>query len=686
MLRAENLVKDYGGRRVLDGASLALKPGERAALVGANGAGKSTLLKIVAGLEEPDNGRVVAPRGMVIGYLPQDAVVRPGRTLHDEVLSAVADLLAVEEELRWVERQIQASDLTEVELEELVHRHALLQETFERRGGYAIEAEVGRVLAGLGFAQADRDRPTEQFSGGWQMRIALARLLLARPNVLLMDEPTNHLDLAATEWLEDYVKASGASLLIVSHDRYFLDAVAQRVFELRQGRIEAFAGNYSAYRAERARRDEALQSIAERQQDEVERLEAYIRRYKAGNRATMAKSREKMLARLEAERIDAPRRQREVRFTFPACPPSGHEVVALSYVRKAYGVEPNRQPDRRADGHRSEERSRAPQSHSERVVLDDVSLSFERGERVALIGPNGSGKSTLLRIIARRDRPDRGSAAHGVGVRPAYFAQDQAEQLNGANTVLDELYQAAPAAWDIQAVRDLLGRFLFSGEDQLKPVSGLSGGERSRLALAKILLRPCNLLLLDEPTNHLDIATRDRLEETLAGYTGTLVFATHDRYLVDRLATKVIEVSGGGVRVYPGSYSDYRRAKEAEVSGSGGAGERASGRVERGVERPGRGDAGQRFVLSPSRVSGSARPSELAPHEKRRLAAELRAVEQQVTDAEERLRTVEGFLSDPGSYTGDLHALAAEHATLTIRVAELTRRWEELALAVEGAA
>src|SRR5919199_3200907 len=332
MLRVEDITKDYGGQRVLDGASLVLKPGERAALLAPNGAGKSTLLKIIASLEDADSGRVSLPPGSVVGYLAQDAGVQPGRSLHDEVLSAVADLLAIEESMRGVEHQISAAD-HDKQLEALVHQHAQLQEEFERRGGYAIETEIGRVLSGLGFTETDRDRQTQEFSGGWQMRIALARLLLGRPDVLLLDEPTNHLDLAATEWLEDYVKASRATMLIVSHDRYFLDSVVQRVFELRQGCIENFPpGNYSAYRIERARRDEALQDIAQRQQEEIERVEAYIRRYKEGNRATMAKSREKMLARLEAQRVAAPSRERVVRFSFPPSPPSGREVVVLSHA------------------------------------------------------------------------------------------------------------------------------------------------------------------------------------------------------------------------------------------------------------------------------------------------------------------------------------------------------------------
>ena len=560
--------------------------------------------------------------------------MKPGRSLHDEVLSAVADLLGIEESMRSIERQISAQ--TGDDLDALVHQHAELQEEFERRGGYGIEAEVGRVLDGLGFLPTDRDRPTDQFSGGWQMRIALARLLLGRPDVLLLDEPTNHLDLAATEWLEDYVKASRATMLIVSHDRYFLDSVVQRVFELRQGRIETFPpGNYSTYRVERARRDEAVQDIAQRQNEEIERVEAYIRRYKEGNRATMAKSREKMLARLEAQRIAAPRQDRVVKFAFPAAPLSGREVVILSRSQRAYGP---------------------------RIVLDDVTLTIERAERIALIGPNGAGKSTLLRLLGGRDRPTRGTATLGIGVRPAYFAQDQAEHLDPSNTVFDEVYQAAPATWDIQAVRDLLGRFLFSGEDQFKSVATLSGGERSRVALAKLLLRPNNLLLLDEPTNHLDIATRERLEETLSGYPGTLIVATHDRYLVNRLATKVIEVADGGIRVYVGTYADYLRSKAAAASAT------AEVTVAAAPRPRARGEVEQ------------------DPVARRRMAADLREAERQVTQAEERLRTVEAALSDPSKFSGNLADLGREHAALLQQVETLTATWAELAEAAEGAA
>ncbi len=358
---------------------------------------------------------------------------------------------------------------------------------------------------------------------------------------------------------------------------------------------------------------------------------ATIAGYKEGNRATKAKGGEKMLARLEAKRIEAPRADRVVKFAFPACPPSGREVVTLTGVRRAYG---------------------------DRAVFDGVSLVIERAERVALIGPNGAGKSTLLRVLGGRDRPTRGSASLGVGVRPAYFAQDQAEHLDPANTVFDEVYQAAPASWDIQAVRDLLGRFLFSGDDQLKSVATLSGGERSRVALCKLLLRPNNFLLLDEPTNHLDIATRERLEDVLSAYSGTLVLATHDRYLVNRLATRVMDVADGTVRSYAGGYAEYLRAKAATSE-----------------------------VVAEAEVQKTrvvAVGTEQDPAARRRLAADLREAERAVMLAEERLRTVEAALSDPAAQpTDSLAALGREYAELVQQVEALTARWAQLAEAAE---
>jgi ATP-binding cassette subfamily F protein 3 len=382
-----------------------------------------------------------------------------------------------------------------------------------------------------------------------------------------------------------------------------------------------------------------VQDLAQRQQEEIERVEAYIRRYKEGNRATMAKSREKMLARLEAQRVVAPRQDRVVKFTFPACPPSGREVVTLSRVSRAYG---------------------------QRTVLEGVSLVVERAERIALIGPNGAGKSTLLRLLAGRDRPTHGSASLGIGVRPAYFAQDQAEHLDPSNTAFEEVYQAAPTSWDIQAIRDLLGRFLFTGDDQFKSVATLSGGERSRVALAKLLLRPNNLLLLDEPTNHLDIATRERLEDTLSGYTGTLIVATHDRFLVNRLATRVIEVADGGVHSYEGTYADYLRSKAAAAAAVSEAALAATA-----------------AAAAQSRPRPRSDAPDNDPAARRRIAADLREAERQVTLAEDRLRIVEAALSDPSNYPGDLAALSQEYAALVQQVDTLTARWAELA---EGAA
>jgi ATP-binding cassette, subfamily F, member 3 len=533
MLRVEDLRKHYGGQRVLDGASLVLKPGERGALVAPNGAGKSTLLKIIAGLEEADSGRVVLPPGSVVGYLAQDAGVRPGRSLHDEVLSAVADLLSIEEQMRAIERQIEQPG-AEAELEALVQRHAELQERFERRGGYAIEAEVGRVLSGLGFSEADRDRPTHEFSGGWQMRIALGKLLLGRPDVLLLDEPTNHLDLAACEWLEGYLAEYPGLILVVSHDRYFLDRVTTRTIELDNGVATDYRGNYSYYLAESARRRAEHKAAYERQQKYIARQLAFINATKANAaRAALAKSRERALEKLE--RIPAPK----------AAPP--RITVKLASGKRA--------PERvlTADG--------LHKSFGDHAVLRGLSLEINRGDRIALVGPNGAGKSTLLRLLAGLDQPDRGQVTLADEVRVGYFAQDQSQTLDERRTVVDEVLAHAPAGWGVESVRGLLARFLFTQEDVFKVIGALSGGEKSRLSLAKLLLQPRQLLLLDEPTNHLDVPSKDELEKALNDYAGALIFSSHDRFLLDRVATKVAELEDGRLKLYHGGWTAYRAAK-----------------------------------------------------------------------------------------------------------------------------
>ncbi len=641
MLQAVGISKHFGAETVLDGVNLDLAPNERVALVGQNGAGKSTLLRILLGEVEPDSGSVHLAPGCTVAYLPQNAGCEPGRTLHDEMLSLFADVLALEEEQRRLEDRMHAHPPQSPELMALVEAHARLHDEFDRRGGYTIEAEIGRVLYGLGFSMEDYAKRTEHFSGGWQMRIALARLLLQRPDLLLLDEPTNHLDLNATEWLEDYLRHYRGAVVLVSHDRYFLDVVTTRTLELHRGRISEYPGNYTFYVREKERRETEQQAAFKRQQMYLTRQQAFIDRFHADKRrSSQTKSREKLLEKME--RVDAPQtRAKAIRFRFPQATPSGRKVFELHEVGKQYGG---------------------------RWVFQDCELLVERGDRVALVGPNGTGKSTLLRLLAAVEKPDAGVVSVGANVLRAYYAQDQSETLDGTKTVLEELYAAAPRDWTLEDVRSMLGRFLFTGDSVFKPVAVLSGGERSRLALAKMLLRPSNVLLVDEPTNHLDVAARETLESALLEYPGTLVFASHDRYLIDKLANKVVDVEAGGVTLYPGNYTNYKEKKAALEEGLGfqvsGVGEQKPG------PRP------------PKPETRNPKPSP------RRLRRDLEAVEAEIISVEGRIAELERLMAEPDFFADAARSgeVVAEHAALSSRLPELNARWEELGTQLEALA
>jgi ATP-binding cassette subfamily F protein 3 len=627
MLTAHGIVKHFGDTRILDNASLQLRAGERAALVGPNGAGKSTLMRILVGEMAPDSGRVTPPPGGSIVYLPQDAGVKPGRTVHDEMASVFGRLVEIETRQRAIADELGSLPGDDPRLMKLVEEQAGLHAEFERLDGYTIEARIGSVLAGLGFKPEDGPRQTDEFSGGWQMRIALAKLLLQAPDVLLLDEPTNHLDLAATEWLEEYLVESRAAALIVSHDRYFLDRVTTRTFELRDGRVEDFAMPYSSYAAERLRRDEAQLVAFERQQEYLAKQQAWVDRFRAkATKASAAKSREKMIDRVE--RIEAPKTEARIAFRFTPARESGREVVELSNLVKAYG---------------------------DKVVLDRVDLLIERGERVGLVGPNGAGKTTLLRLIAGGEAPDRGRITRGHNVQLSYFTQTQAESLDPTKTLVEEIAAAAPYGMTTTEMRGLLGRFLFQQEDAFKKVGVLSGGERARLALARLLLKPTNLLLLDEPTNHLDVAAREVLEAALRAYPGTTVIASHDRYLLDRIATRIVEVGAGGVRSFLGNYTRYREAREKGV---------AVQAQERRVE-----------AAKPTRAE-RVRPEREARQSVDRIAkleTEVEQLQARRTELEKRLRDP-NLWSDPSTASQVVDELNEVQA----KIDAATSRWEQL--------
>jgi ATP-binding cassette subfamily F protein 3 len=526
--------------------------------------------------------------------------------------------------------------------EDQLARYAEVQEQFRQRGGFTLEADLARVLHGLGFSRQDWDKQSEEFSGGWQMRIALARLLMQKPNLLLLDEPTNHLDLPARDWLEQYLCNYPGTVVLVSHDRFFMDQVVERIVEVWNGELTEYPGNYSLYLKERDRRVAALRAEKQQQDEEIARIEAFISRFRyQANKASQVQSRVKQLEKIE--RIKIPPQRKKIAFKFPPPPRSGKELVTLKHAAQQYG---------------------------DNLVLEDVNLCVTRGERMVLVGPNGAGKSTLMRLLSGVEQPYAGERIPGHNVEMAYFAQDQARVLDESRTVLEEITAYAPVDM-VPRLRDVLGSFLFSGDDVHKPVAVLSGGERNRLALAILLLRPANLLLLDEPTNHLDLQSKDVLLEALSGYSGTLVFVSHDRYFVDQLATCVVDVSNGTAEEYPGNYADFLRARQGE-----GVEEHSSERVEtlaprsKGLDSAGDADKKQRKQEHARRREEQKR--------RRRLEKEVEELERQVTELEQRQTDLEQELADPQLYADQarFNARTDEHAQLCSELEMSFARWE----------
>jgi ATP-binding cassette subfamily F protein 3 len=537
MLQIKSLGKAFRGEWLFRSLDLQINERDRIGLVGDNGTGKSTLMKITAGLISADEGEVIGARDLTFGYLPQDGLFAHGRTLLEEVLSIFESLTSLEREIRRLEHELADMRHSGPEYEKKLERYSLISQQFRLKEGYAVEAKAGAVLLGLGFTQRDFQRPCEDFSGGWQMRIALAKLLLQQPNLLLLDEPTNHLDLEARNWLEGYLQTYPNALVLVSHDRYFLDATIQRILEIRSRAVHFYKGNYADFLRQREERLAQLLAEYETQQKEIARIKAFADkfRYKA-TKAAQVQSRLKDLERMR--RIEIPPEAKPIRLRFPEGPRTGRTVLELSNVSAGYG---------------------------ETAVFRNLNYMLEKGERVALVGPNGAGKSTLMKILAGRLPLFEGQRKEGHNVIVSYFSQDQDELLTSAKTVWEEVYAVAPNHI-VPQLRTLLGCFLFSGDDIEKPVSVLSGGERSRLVLCKLLLSPANCLLLDEPTNHLDIRSKDILMDSLRDYEGTLVFVSHDRYFLDGLATKVLEIGDQTAIQYLGNYEDYLFKKEEKTA------------------------------------------------------------------------------------------------------------------------
>ncbi|PSR18535.1 lysophospholipase [filamentous cyanobacterium CCP3] len=538
MLRLEHISKIYPTGEVLKDVNWEVKPGDRIGLVGVNGAGKSTQLKIITGKIEPTTGTIVRPADLKIAYLSQEFEVDPSHTVRDEFWTVFKEANDVQSKLHHIPTLMEQADPDE--LERLIHELDKQQRRFEALGGYGLESQIEKILPEMGFEAADGDRYVSEFSGGWQMRMGLGKILLQAPDVLLLDEPTNHLDLDTIEWLEGYLKKLTTPMVIVSHDREFLDRLCTQIVETERGVSTTYLGNYTAYLTQKEENLSAQLSTYERQQKEIAKQQAFVDRFRASaTRSTQAKSREKQLDKVE--RIEAPTGSvRTLHFRFPPAPRSGREVVTISDLTHSY---------------------------DDKILFLGASLLIERGDRIAFLGHNGSGKSTLLRLITGLETPTDGKVELGHhNVIPSYFEQNQAEALDLEKTVIDTIHDEVPD-WTNEEVRTLLGRFLFTGDMAYKQVKALSGGEKARLALAKMLLRPANLMMLDEPTNHLDIPAKEMLEEALQHYDGTVLLVSHDRYFISRVATKIVEIRDGELRLYRGDYHYYldKVAEEAEA-------------------------------------------------------------------------------------------------------------------------
>src|SRR5947207_10276543 len=533
MIQLNSAGKRYGNKLRFAGTDLLITTRDRVGLVGANGTGKSTLLKVLAGEETLDYGNVSVAKGISAGYLPQDGLILSGRTVFAECMSVFSRLRNMERELEQLTGRMAEVDHTSAEYEQVAERYHQIEHEFRVHDGYAIEAQVGTVLAGLGFRPEDWNRQTEEFSGGWQMRIALAKLLLQKPNLLLLDEPTNHLDLESRNWLEEYLSNYPFAFVLISHDRYFLDVTVNRIVEIWNKKIWTYTGNYDKFLAQKTQRQELLEAAYKNQRERIEQLEVFINRFRY--QATKAKQVQSRIKELEKiERIELPEEEKTIHFSFPQPKPSGRIVTEFVGVAKSYGP---------------------------KEVFRDVNFMIEKGDRIALVGVNGAGKSTLIKLLAGTEPLTQGEYKLGHNVQSDYFAQDQYKELDQEARMIDDIGRVSPSSRETD-LRSLLGCFLFSGDEVFKRIGVLSGGERNRYALLRMLLHPANFLLLDEPTNHLDMRAKDVLLESLSKYTGTVVFVSHDRYFIDKLATRVFEIGDGRVEVYPGNYEDFLWRKQ----------------------------------------------------------------------------------------------------------------------------